>query len=110
MSTNASAVRRLNGCAATALLILSALLSGCDRGSSDPGPVVIAPDLVQYSDKVKQRAADELEAIEAPPCARTQTDGDLSGCSALKVFIPDYLRTRDDIRALRQQESEHDGS
>jgi hypothetical protein len=65
---------------------------------------VIAPDLVEYSNKVQARAADELEAIEQPPCARTQTQGDLSGCSALKVLIPDYARLRDDVRALREEE------
>jgi hypothetical protein len=68
--------------------------------------VVIGPELVQYSEKVQARAADELEAIEEPPCARTQTEGDLSGCSALKVMIPDYARMREDVRALRDEESE----
>lgn len=103
MSTNVSVDRLLSACAAIALLTSSALLSACDRGSSDPGPVVIAPEVVQYSDKVQARAADELEAIEEPPCARTQTEGDLSGCSALKVMIPDYAKMRDDARALRNE-------
>lgn len=46
------------------------------------------------------RMAEEIEAIDLPPCQRQQEEGDLSGCSALKVVPPDYLELRDDVRAM----------
>jgi hypothetical protein len=74
------------------------LLPGCGKVSGDP-PVTTAPDLQGYSKPVQSRAADELEAIDLPPCAPQQTE-QLERCSAIKLMLPQYLRLRDKVRAL----------
>jgi hypothetical protein len=74
------------------------LLPGCDKVSGDP-PVTTAPELQSYSKPVQNRAADELEAIDLPPCSPQQTE-QLERCSAIKLMMPQYLRLRDKVRAL----------
>jgi hypothetical protein len=83
-------------------------LIGCAKDGSKP-PLTIAPELRQYSPEFQQRAAQELQAIGHPPCQRQQQQGDLSGCSAIRVMIPDYLELRDDVRAIDEAQ-DPDGS
>ena len=74
------------------------LLTACGKVSGNP-PVTTAPDLQSYSKSVQNRAADELEAIDLPPCSPQQTE-QLDDCSAIKLMMPEYLRLRDKVRAL----------
>ena len=58
-------------------------------------PVIVTPPLVDYSDAVQDRAADELEALQ-PPCSRDVIVGD---CSVAAHMILDYATLREKIRA-----------
>lgn len=76
------------------------LLPACGKVSGDP-PATTAPDLQSYSKPVQSRAADELEAVDLPPCSPQQTE-QLERCSAIKLMMPSYLRLRDKVRALEE--------
>jgi Tfp pilus assembly protein PilP len=84
------------------------LLSGCAAGSSDPAPQIVTPDLPQYSAPVQDRAADEVQAINEPACNPRQ-QSDLSECSALKLFLLDYLRLRDQVRSAAPEPASQAG-
>lgn len=60
-------------------------------------PIVIAPDLVDYTAAVQGRAADELERLGKPCPADTV----IADCSAVARFVIDYGRMRDQVRAAR---------
>ena len=63
-----------------------------DYKSAQKGkPVIVTPPLVDYSDAVQDRAADELEALQ-PPCSRDVIVGD---CSVAARMILDYATLRE---------------
>lgn len=72
------------------------LMTACQVERSE---VVIAaiPDLVEYAPEVQLRALEELQAL-GPPCLPVEVT---EGCSALRTFVNDYKRTRDQIRAAQ---------
>lgn len=117
-SSKTSRVRRL-AWTTCALLMCVALLSGCvtaassvvGAGASLGGawlnylakeqsePIIVAPDVVDYSASVQDRAADELERL-GEPCP---ADAVLADCSALARFVVDYGRMRDQVRAAKKE-------
>ena len=62
-------------------------------------PIIVAPDVVDYSASVQDRAADELDVL-GEPCP---TDAVLADCSALARFVVDYGRRRDQVRAAKKE-------
>ena len=62
-------------------------------------PIIVAPDVVDYSASVQDRAADELERL-GEPCP---ADAVLADCSALARFVVDYGRMRDQVRAAKKE-------
>tara|TARA_R100000458_G_C8262323_1_gene237692 strand:- start:536 stop:793 length:258 start_codon:yes stop_codon:yes gene_type:complete len=60
-------------------------------------PVIVAPDLDQYSPPVQRRMADELQAM-APPCPR-DAEAVQQDCSVTARMIMDYGDLRNRIRA-----------
>lgn len=92
--------RRAMPCVVLAAVASMVLLPGCDKVSGNP-PVTASPNLQGYSRPVQSRAADELEAIDLPPCSPQQTE-QLQTCSAIKLMMPAYLRLRDKVRALKE--------
>ena len=70
------------------LALLLASVSGCAREPSKlVGPA--CPSLPEYSKDVQAKAADELDALP-------------DGTVLKELFIPDYQRMRDGVRACRQ--------
>ena len=60
-------------------------------------PIVVAPDVVDYTAAVQARAADELDRLGKPGPA----DIVIANCSAVSRFVMDYGRMRDQVRAAR---------
>ena len=60
-------------------------------------PIVVAPDIVDYTAVVQARAADELDRL-GKPCP---ADIVIADCSAVSRFVLDYGRMRDQVRAAR---------
>ena len=60
-------------------------------------PIVVAPDIVDYTAVVQARAADELDRL-GKPCP---ADIVIADCSAVSRFVMDYGRMRDQVRAAR---------
>ena len=81
------------------LLTSGILLSGCGTGIFDrpTGGRVAVPDVVEYSKQVQDHTAAELSKL-GPACPR---DGVFGGCSAVKRFVIDYGRMRDQARAAQ---------
>ena len=72
-----------------------------DYKSAEKGkPVIVTPPLVDYSDAVQSRAADELEELQ-PPCSRDVIVGD---CSVAARMILDYATLREKIRAATKDD------
>ena len=106
-------------CVVCLLLTCQALLSGCvvtpifsavsatagtasayfDYKTSEAAePIVVAPDVVDYTAAVQDRAADELDRLGKPCPADTV----IADCSAVARFVIDYGRMRDQVRAARE--------
>ena len=105
-------------CVVLLLLTCQALLSGCVtpafsaasavagtasayfdwKTSKASEPIVVAPDLVDYTAAVQDRAADELDRLGKPCPADTV----IADCSAVARFVLDYGRMRDQVRAARE--------
>lgn len=82
------------------------LTTACQRESFD-AVIVETPDLVEYAPEVQTRALEEMRALgwtkeageaRVPPCPAAEV---IAGCSALRTFVNDYKRTRDQIRAAQ---------
>jgi hypothetical protein len=105
-------------CGACLMLTCLALLAGCVvtpifsavsatagtasayfdwKTSKSSEPIVVAPDIVDYTAAVQARAADELDRLGKPCPADTV----IADCSAMARFIIDYGRMRDQVRAAR---------
>ena len=108
--------KRGRGWSACVIAALTILLGGCVAETfSAPGasalgstyfgylakekgePVVVTPDLEDYSDGLQALAADELRRLE-PPCDR---DGVAKDCSVVHRMIIDYGDLRLRIRAAK---------
>lgn len=70
-----------------ALAIVTSLLSGCAKGSSDGVVAGTCPPIAEYSRELQARAAEELAS--------------LSGGSAIAEMLSDYAVMRDQARACR---------
>jgi hypothetical protein len=66
-----------------------ALLSGCEPGGSEIVVKTVCPAIMQYDARTQDRALAEYQAL--PPG------------SALRLFIGDYARLRDQITICRQR-------
>ena len=94
----------LSGCVTTASSVVGA---GASLGSAyfnwlakeKSEPIIVAPDVVDYSASVQDRAAAELDVL-GEPCP---TDAVLADCSALARFVGDYGRMRDQVRAAKKE-------
>ena len=75
------------------ILAIAGLLTSCGTVVSS---VVVAPDLVEDSPALMERAATELRAM-GPACDPVEPAGD---CSAVARLVRDYGIARDQIRAL----------
>lgn len=92
----------LSGCVATVFSAASAVAGAGSaywdyKTSQAAEPVVVAPDIVDYSDAVQSRAADELEQL-GKPCP---ADDVIADCSAAARMILDYGRMREQVRATK---------
>jgi hypothetical protein len=63
------------------------LLGGCDPVSSEVVVQIVCPTINQYDAATQERALSEYQALPAN--------------SALRLFIGDYARLRDQIRVCR---------
>lgn len=79
----------------TVCALVMMLLSGCAKGVSER-PIVLVPDLPEYSQAFQAMAAEELAGIQTPPCDRHEP---IKGCSALGRLVVDYGSMRAAIRA-----------
>jgi hypothetical protein len=75
---------------------MTILTTSCQTTSFD-AVIVETPDLVEYSPEVQAKALEELRAL-GPACPANEV---FEGCSALRRFVKDYSRTRDQIRAAK---------
>ena len=92
----------LGGCVTPAFSAASAVAGTASayfdwKTSEASEPIVVAPDIVDYTAAVQDRAADELERLGKPCPADTV----ISDCSAVARFVIDYGRMRDQVRAAR---------
>lgn len=93
----------LGGCVVTPIFSAASAVAGTAsayydwKTSKASEPIVIAPDLVDYTAAVQGRAADELERLGKPCPADTV----IADCSAVARFVIDYGRMRDQVRAAR---------
>ena len=92
----------LGGCVTPAFSAASAIAGTASayydwKTSKASEPIVIAPDLVDYTAAVQGRAADELDRLGKPCPADTV----IADCSAVARFVIDYGRMRDQVRAAR---------
>lgn len=85
-------------------LAATILIAGCATGASSPP---VAPPLASYSPEFQAKAADELSELPVP-CDRQEAIM-MDRCSALLRMALDYLRLRDQIRALDEAEPGEDG-
>ena len=60
-------------------------------------PVVVTPDIEEYSEGLQALAADELEGL-APPCGRSEI---VKGCSVVHRMVIDYGDLRRRSRASK---------
>lgn len=80
-------------------------LTSCGMTTSGSDTIIVAPQLLEYSEEVEARAAKELDrkdpetGMPAPPCPRVEVTPD---CSAVKTFVNDYHWTRNRIRELEE--------
>jgi len=94
----------LGGCVVTPIFSAVSATAGTAsayfdwKTSEASEPIVVAPDLVDYTAAVQDRAADELDRLGKPCPADTVT----ADCSAVARFIIDYGRMRDQVRAARE--------
>jgi hypothetical protein len=65
------------------------LLTACDPGSSEVVVKIVCPTIMQYDAKTQDRALAEYQALPAG--------------SALRQFIGDYKRLRDQITVCRNR-------
>lgn len=63
------------------------LLTACDEGTSDVVVRVVCPTIMQYDRQTQDRALAEYQSLPAG--------------SALRVFIGDYKRLRDQVKVCR---------
>lgn len=92
----------LSGCVTAVGSILSAGASGVGayfdyKASKASEPVIVVPEIDQYSPAVQRRMADELQAM-APPCPRDAEEVQ-QDCSVTARMIMDYGDLRNRIRA-----------
>jgi len=76
-------------------LALAVLLVACAREGAD-APLVVAPDLAQYSQAFQSQLADEIEAQTNIACPR---DIIVPNCSAWLRAVVDYGHMREQSRA-----------
>ena len=74
------------------MLSLTILLSGCVTARSN-----VLPDLVTYSEDFQMQAGGEVDSL--PPACHHEVLTD--GCSAIHRLVIDYLRMRDQVRAVK---------
>jgi outer membrane murein-binding lipoprotein Lpp len=70
------------------IALAALLLAGCASALPPTPPAVVCPALVEYDQKTRNRAADEIERL--PPG------------SALAAMIADYAALRAAVRACRE--------
>ena len=93
----------LSGCVVTPIFSAVSATAGTasayfDYKTSEAAePIVVAPDVVDYTAAVQGRAADELDRLGKPCLADTV----IADCSAVARFVIDYGRMRDQVRAAR---------
>lgn len=94
----------LGGCVVTPIFSAASAVAGSAsayfdwKTSEASEPIVVAPDLVDYTAAVQDRAADELERLGKPCPADTV----IADCSAVARFVLDYGRMREQVRAARE--------
>ncbi len=71
------------------VVALAAILTVAGCGTPDPGPVVVAPQPVQYTCEQSRQAAAEFDALPAH--------------AMIRVYITDYGRLRRALRAALRQ-------
>ncbi len=92
----------LGGCVTSGFSAASAVAGTASayfdyKTSEAAEPIVVAPDVVNYTAAVQDRAADELDRLGKPCPADTV----IADCSAVARFVLDYGRMRDQVRAAR---------
>ncbi len=92
----------LSSCVSTAFNAVSASAAATSayfdfKTSEAAEPIIVAPDLVQYTPDVQDRAADELSNLK--PCS---SDVVFANCSAVARMVIDYGRMREQIRTIKQ--------
>jgi len=93
----------LGGCVTPAFSAASAVAGTASayfdyKTSEAAEPIVVAPDVVDYTAAVQDRAADELDRLGTPCPADTV----IADCSAVARFVLDYGRMREQVRAVRE--------
>lgn len=93
----------LGGCVTSGFSAASAVAGTASayfdwKTSEASEPIVVAPDVVDYTAAVQDRAADELDLLGRPCPADTV----IADCSAVARFVLDYGRMRDQVRAARE--------
>ncbi len=68
---------------------MTLLLTACDPGSSEVVVKIVCPTIMQYDAATQDRALKEYEALPKG--------------SALRLFIGDYKRLRDQINVCRER-------
>lgn len=75
----------------TAFLVLPMMMSlgACDPGTSEVVVKIVCPTIMQYDAETQERALKEYDALPKG--------------SALRLFIGDYKRLRDQVKVCRER-------